>query len=83
MVAFSYVCTHQGGPLQTTYKAADKALGPCPLHLTTYDLTRHGIVIAGNAYQSLPQVLLELEGDDIYAVGAFGLIYGRHDNLQA
>ena len=83
VVAFSYVCTHQGGPLQTTYKAADKALGPCPLHLTTYDLTRHGIVIAGNAYQSLPQVLLELEGDDIYAVGVFGLIYGRHDNLQA
>jgi len=83
VVAFSYICTHQGGPLQNTYKAADKALGPCPLHLTTYDLTRHGIVIAGNAYQSLPQVLLELEGDDIYAVGIFGLLYGRHDNLQA
>ncbi len=83
VVAFSYICTHQGGPLQNTYKAADKAMGPCPLHLTTYDLTRHGIVIAGNAYQSLPQVLLELEGDDIYAVGIFGLIYGRYDNLQA
>ncbi len=83
VVAFSYICTHQGGPLQNTYKAADKALGPCPLHLTTYDLTRHGIVIAGNAYQSLPQVLLELEGDDIYAVGIFGLIFGRYDNLEA
>ncbi len=83
VVAFSYICTHQGGPLQNTYKAADKALGPCPLHLTTYDLTRHGIVIAGNAYQSLPQVLLELQGDDIYAVGIFGLIFGRYDNLQA
>lgn len=83
VAAFSYICTHQGGPLQGTYKAADKALGPCPLHLTTYDLTRHGIVIAGNAYQSLPQVLLELDGDDIYAVGIFGLIFGRYDNLQA
>ncbi len=83
VVAFSYICTHQGGPLQNTYKAAEKALGPCPLHLTTYDLTRHGIVIAGNAYQSLPQVLRELEGDDIYAVGIFGLIFGRYDNLQA
>ncbi|MCG8355404.1 MAG: arsenate reductase (azurin) small subunit [Kiloniellales bacterium] len=83
VVAFNYTCTHQGGPLQGTYKPGDKALGPCPLHLSTYDLTRHGITISGNAYQSLPQVLLELEGDDIYAVGIFGLIFGRYDNLQA
>lgn len=82
VVSFNYTCTHQGGPLQGTYQAADKALGPCPLHLTTFDLTRHGIFISGQAYQSLPQVLLELEGDDIYAVGMFGLIYGRFDNLQ-
>tara|TARA_R110000787_G_scaffold265768_1_gene371839 strand:+ start:5406 stop:5990 length:585 start_codon:yes stop_codon:yes gene_type:complete len=82
VVAFNYTCTHQGGPLQGTYQAADKALGPCPLHLTTFDLTRHGIFISGQAYQSLPQVLMELEGDNIYAVGMFGLIYGRFDNLQ-
>lgn len=82
VVAFNYTCTHQGGPLQNTYQAADKALGPCPLHLTTFDLTRHGIFISGQAYQSLPQVLLELAGNDIYAVGMFGLIYGRFDNLQ-
>ncbi len=82
VVAFNYTCTHQGGPLQGTYQAADKALGPCPLHLTTFDLTRHGIFISGQAYQSLPQVLMELEGDVIYAVGMFGLIYGRYDNLQ-
>lgn len=82
VVAFNYTCTHQGGPLQGTYQAADKALGPCPLHLTTFDLTRYGIFISGQAYQSLPQVLLEVEGDDIYAVGMFGLIYGRFDNLQ-
>lgn len=83
VVAFNYTCTHQGGPLQGTYKPGDKALGPCPLHLTTFDLTRHGIFISGQAYQSLPQVLLELDGDDIYAVGMFGLIYGRFDNLAA
>ncbi len=82
IVAFNYTCTHQGGPLQGTYQAADKALGPCPLHLTTFDLTRHGMFISGQAYQSLPQILLELEGDDIHAVGLFGLIYGRSDNLQ-
>lgn len=82
VVAFNYTCTHQGGPLQDSYKPEHKMLGPCPLHLSTYDLTRHGILVSGQAYQSLPQVLLEVEGDDIYAVGMFGLIYGRFDNLQ-
>ncbi|MHA1567751.1 MAG: arsenate reductase (azurin) small subunit [Alphaproteobacteria bacterium] len=82
VVAFNYTCTHQGGPLSGTYKPEDKALGACPLHLSTYDLTRHGILISGQAYQSLPQVLLELDGDDIYAVGIFGLVFGRFDNLQ-
>jgi arsenite oxidase small subunit len=82
VVAFNYTCTHQGGGLSGTYKADTKSLGACPLHLSTYDLTRHGILISGQAYQSLPQVLLELEGDNIYAVGVFGLIFGRYDNLQ-
>jgi arsenite oxidase small subunit len=82
VVAFNYTCTHQGGPLTGSYKADTKSLGACPLHLSTYDLTRHGILISGQAYQSLPQVLLELDGNDIYAVGVFGLIFGRYDNLQ-
>ena len=83
VVAFNYLCTHQGQHLGGTYKHDTKSLGACPLHLSTYDLTRHGILISGQAYQSLPQVLLELDGDDIYAVGLFGLIYGRHQNLEA
>lgn len=82
VVSFNYFCTHQGGDLSGSYKADTKSLGACPLHLSTYDLTRHGILISGQAYQSLPQVLLELSGDDIYAVGVFGLIFGRFDNLQ-
>lgn len=82
VVAFNYFCTHQGGDLSGSYKGDTKSLGACPLHLSTYDLTRHGILISGQAYQSLPQVLLELDGDDIYAVGLFGLIFGRYDNLQ-
>ena len=82
VVAFNNFCTHQGGDLTGTYKAETKSMGACPLHLSTYDLTRHGILISGQAYQSLPQVLLELKGDDIFAVGIFGLIFGRHENLQ-
>lgn len=83
IVAFNSNCTHQGGELSGSYKADTKSLGQCPFHLSTFDLTRHGILISGQAYQSLPQVLLELEGDKIYAVGIMGLIYGRHENLQA
>jgi len=82
VVAFNYACTHQGNSLSGSYKPDTKSLGACALHLSTYDLTRHGILISGQAYQSLPQVLLELEGDDIYATGVFGLIFGRMDNLH-
>lgn len=76
VVAFNQQCTHMGGPLDGTYKANHQALGPCPLHLTTFDLTRHGMVISGHATESLPQIVLELQGDDIYATGVMGLIYG-------
>ncbi len=82
IVAFNYTCTHQGGDMSGSYKGDTKSLGACPLHLSTYDLTRHGILISGQAYQSLPQVLLEVDGDDIYAIAVFGLIYGRFDNFQ-
>jgi arsenite oxidase small subunit len=84
VVAFSYLCTHQGGPMQGSYKhpGEHRVLGQCPLHLSTYDLRRHGIIVSGQAYESLPQVLLELDGDDIYAVGVMGLLYGRNKNLM-
>ncbi len=83
VVAFSYLCTHQGGFMNGQYKAVGehRVLGQCPLHLSTYDLTRHGIIVSGQAYQSIPQVLLELDGDDIYAVGVMGLLFGRNENL--
>jgi arsenite oxidase small subunit len=83
VIAFNALCPHMGGPMAGTYKPNDGALGPCPLHQSTFDLTRHGMIIGGHATQSLPQVLLELEGDDIYAVGMLGLIYGRYDNVKA
>ena len=81
IVAFSTLCTHMGGTMEGTYKEKYKGLGPCPLHLTTFDLTRHGIISAGHATESLPQILLEVEGGDIYATGVMGLIYGRASNV--
>ncbi|MES9901268.1 MAG: arsenate reductase (azurin) small subunit [Sedimenticola sp.] len=84
VVAYSYLCTHQGGFMNGKYQAVGehRVLGQCPLHLSTYDLTRHGIIVSGQAYQSIPQVLLEVDGDDVYAVGVMGLLFGRSANLM-
>jgi len=76
IVAFNQQCTHMGGPLNGTYKSEHQVLGPCPLHLTTFDLSRHGMVVSGHATESLPQIVLEVKGDDIYATGVMGLVYG-------
>ena len=83
VVAFNSLCTHMGGDTGHVYQPEHSVLGPCPFHQSTFDLTRHGMIVSGHATESLPQVLLELEGDGIYAVGMIGLIYGRHDNLKA
>jgi len=80
VVAFSAYCTHMGMPLHGNYKAEHKVMGPCPLHLTTFDLTRHGMVVAGHATESLPQVVLEAKGDDIMGTGMLGLQFGRATN---
>ena len=81
VVAFSTVCSHMGGDLSETYDSRFKVAGPCPEHLTTFDLTRHGMIVAGHATQSLPQLVLELDGDDIYATGVIGLLYGYSQNI--
>lgn len=81
VVAFNPVCTHMGGPMEKAYKAEYKILGQCPFHQSTFDLTRHGMIISGHATESLPQILLEAEGDDIYATGIIGLLYGRSSNV--
>ncbi|MCR9199574.1 MAG: arsenate reductase (azurin) small subunit [Planctomycetaceae bacterium] len=82
IVAFSSRCTHMGGSLEGDYKPEHRVAGPCSLHLTTFDLTRHGMVVAGHATQALPQIVLELDGDDIYAIGVVGLLYGRATNAS-
>jgi arsenite oxidase small subunit len=81
IVAFNTVCPHMGGPVGAdTYKPRHKVLGPCPLHLTTFDLTRFGMVVSGHATQSLPQVQLEIRQGRIFAVGMMGLVYGHASN---
>lgn len=81
VVAFNGLCPHMGWEIPAKKFHADPGVaGPCPGHWTTFDLTRHGMVVSGHATQGLPQVVLELDGDDILAVGVLGLIFGFHDN---
>lgn len=80
IVAFSALCTHMGTPMPKVYKPKYKALGPCSAHLSVFDLRRHGMVVSGHGTENLPQVMLELEGDVIYATGVAGLIFGFSDN---
>ncbi len=81
VVAFNSFCTHQGGPLTGQVHGEIGVAGPCPLHWTTFDLTRHGMVISGHATEGLPQIILETEGDEILATGVLGLVFGFYDNL--
>lgn len=80
IVAFSALCTHMGTPMPKLYKPQYKALGPCSAHLSVFDLRRHGMIVSGHATQNLPQVMLELEGDEIMASGVAGLMFGFSDN---
>ena len=47
----------------------------------TFDIGRDGIPVLGQATQNLPRVLLEVDGDDVYANGVYRLIYGNQSNL--
>jgi arsenite oxidase small subunit len=82
VVAFSALCTHMGGSLRGRYRHDIKAVGPCPLHLSTFDLTKGGIPVHASATQSLTQVVLKTIGDELHAVGMIGLIYGYRHNLR-
>ncbi len=80
VVAFNAFCTHQGGPLAGQFHTEVGVAGPCPLHWSTFDLNRYGMVISGHATLGLPQIILETESDDIYATGVRGLVFGYYDN---
>jgi arsenite oxidase small subunit len=81
VVAFSYLCTRMGCPLTGRYRDDHKVIGPCPCHFSTFDLRRHGMLTLGQATESLPQIVLEVEDGDVWAVGVLGLVFGARDNL--
>ena len=81
IVAFNTICPHMGGYMgESEFKPQHSVLGPCPLHLSTFDLTKHGMIVSGHSVESLPQIVLEIDGDDIVATGVMGLFYGYSQN---
>ncbi len=84
IVAFSTACSHMGAPLDNVYNHEYGMLGPCPLHFSTFDLSKSGMNVMGKASDHLPQVALALDDNgDIRATGMYGLIYGYPANLFA
>lgn len=82
VVAFSVFCAHMGAPMDNVYDHEHGVLGPCPLHFSTYDLSKGGMLVLGKATQHLPQVVLETDdAGGITASGMYGLIYGYAANL--
>lgn len=79
IVAYSGLCTHMGCPMN--YDPATKIF-VCPCHYSHFDAAADAMLIGGPATQNLPRIILEVEGQDIYAVAVEGLIYGRPHNLS-
>lgn len=77
VVAYSLLCTHKG--CSTMYDATKKVF-ECPCHFSKFDADKEGQMIIGQATAKLPQILVEVKGDDIIAFGTDGLIYGRESN---
>lgn len=78
IVAYSILCQHMGCPVG---HVPDGGYLLCGCHQSRYDPARLGTVVQGVAQMSLPRILLEVDGDDVLAVGVDGLIYGYRHNL--
>jgi arsenite oxidase small subunit len=78
IVAYSALCQHMGCDVQFVSEGGYML---CPCHQSKYDPAREGNVIQGVAQTPLPRIELEIDGEDVVAVGVNGLIYGYRENL--
>jgi arsenite oxidase small subunit len=83
IVAFSTICPHMGCPLGSEVDEHECRIGPCVCHASAFDLARGGFQIQGHSAQPLAQVRLEVRGDEIWAVGIAGTLFGRLDSMVA
>lgn len=76
--AYSLLCTHKGCP--TMYDASAQTFN-CPCHFSKFDAAKDGQMVIGQATAKLPQILVEIKGDDVVAYGVDGLIFGRISDI--
>lgn len=75
--AYSVLCTHKGCP--TMYDASAQEF-VCPCHFSKFDAAKSGQMIIGQATGKLPEIMVQIKGDDVIAYGVDGLIFGRISN---
>jgi arsenite oxidase small subunit len=78
IVAYSALCQHMGCDVQFVSEGGYML---CPCHQSKYDPAREGNVVQGVAQAPLPRIELEIDGEDVVAMGVDGLIYGYRENL--
>jgi len=82
IVAFNAQCTHAGCSVAGVVDPDGSRAGPCPCHFTSFDLSKGGLVVMGQATSDLPQIELDVEEGDVYATYVEGLVWGYHNNLR-
>lgn len=80
LVAYSTLCTHMGCPVSYD---PDTRNFKCPCHFSVFDGELAGQMVAGQATENLPPIVLEIDeaSGDVFAVSVEGLIYGRQANM--
>ena len=73
IVAYSALCQHMGCPVE--YRDATKDFF-CSCHASRFDVRLGGQAVGGPAPRGLPRITLEIAGDEIFASGIDGLVYG-------
>jgi arsenite oxidase small subunit len=81
IVAYSRICVHKGCPVRYD---STREIFVCPCHYTTYDATKEGAVVIGQATTSLPRILLHYDPGtgDVTPTGVDGLLYGRFNDSK-
>ena len=78
LFAFSALCTHKG--CNVVWHGDQKVL-VCPCHWSSFDPSKKGRMVIGQASSGLPQITLAIDNGKVKATGVSGLIYGRQTNV--
>lgn len=65
VIAFSAICTHKGCAINSWEASASR--WRCFCHMSEFDATAHGEVVAGPATESLPMVSLSIDAEGFIA----------------